>query len=364
MTISIDCRSIDSSGIGVYLKGCLPYFLSSPHNFILMGDREKIEPFTNEHRNCTILDYPVKPFSLKEIFFFPPHIRKAVNGSDCFYSPFFNIPGFISIPVYTTIHDIIFPDMPELTSRAGLFIRMFFYKRAAKLSRKIFTVSYFSKSRIEYRLGTKKNVIVTYSALQPYLFQRDQNPIEKTNNIVFVGNIKKHKGLDLLLPAFYELKENSAFPYKLIIVGEKDNFRSSDSNMSTLLSKTDNSSVEFSGYIDNGKLRRLLAGAALLVQPSLYEGFGLPPLEAMLLGTKVLISDIPVFREIYEGFPVAYFKAGEVNDLKQKMKGLLENRPGPSTGYSAAIPLSAELADKYSFKKTSSIILRELTGPV
>jgi glycosyltransferase involved in cell wall biosynthesis len=355
MTISIDCRSIDSSGIGVYLKGCLPYFLSSPHNFILIGSREKIEPFTKKHRNYTILDYQAKPFSLGEIFFFPPHIRKVINGSDCFYSPFFNIPPFISPPVYTTIHDIIFADIPELTSRAGLFIRMIFYKRAAKLSKKLFTVSYFSKSRIEHHLGKKKPVIVTYSALQPYLFQHDQLPIKKTNTILFVGNIKKHKGLDLLLRAFYDLKENGEFPYRLIIVGEKDNFRSSDSAASAMLSQADNSSVEFSGYMDNDTLRSLLSGAALLVQPSLYEGFGLPPLEAMLLCSRVLISDIPVFREIYDGFPVTYFKAGDADDLKQKMKDLLGLIP-------AALPLSAELADRYSFKKTSSIILREVTG--
>jgi hypothetical protein len=149
MTIAIDCRSINSSGIGVYLKGCLPYFLASSNNFILIGNREKIELFTAGHNNYTIIHCSIKPFSPTELFLFPLHIRNAINKADCFYTPFFNIPMFISVPVFTTIHDIVFPDMPELTSRIGLFIRMFFYRRSAKLSTKIFTVSYFSKERIE-----------------------------------------------------------------------------------------------------------------------------------------------------------------------------------------------------------------------
>jgi len=60
-----------------------------------------------------------------------------------------------------------------------------------------------------------------------------------------------------------------------------------------------------------------------LVQPSLYEGFGLPPLEAMVLGTPALISDILVFKEIYNDFPVTFFKTGDAIDLKNKMIELL-----------------------------------------
>ena len=92
----------------------------------------------------------------------------------------------------------------------------------------------------------------------------------------------------------------------------------------------------------------------MLVQPSLYEGFGLPPLEAMTLGTRCLISDIPVLKEIYNGFPVVFFKAGDPVDLKNKMMELLFNKT-PSS-----FVLSEELLSKYTFKKTSEIILREL----
>jgi glycosyltransferase involved in cell wall biosynthesis len=361
MKIAVDCRYLDSAGVGTYLRGCLPYFLASTHTFLLIGRTEIIKPFTAGYNNCLILDCSVKPFSVAELFFFPCSVRKAVNRSDCYFTPFFDIPPFITIPIYITIHDIIFPDVPGLTSSLGLIIRMFFYKRAARLSAKIFTVSYFSKSRIEFYLGSSKPVIVTYIAPQPYLLRHPPSPYKKNKSIIFIGNIKKHKGLGCLLEAFNRLRreyppKRGKFPYKLIILGKQRNFRTRDSAVKRILSKAGDSAVEFSGFVDNEKLKELLGSAALLVQPSLYEGFGLPPLEAMVLGTRALISDIPVFREIYSEFPVIFFKAGDVLDLKTKLSSALDE------GADLPLVLPERLVSKYTFEKTSAIILREMNG--
>jgi glycosyltransferase involved in cell wall biosynthesis len=251
--------------------------------------------------------------------------------------------------------------MPGLTSFPGLALRLFFYRRAVRLSKKIFTVSFFSKSRIEYHLGTSKPVVVTYSALRPYLLSPPLSPYRKNGSIIFVGNIKRHKGLGLLLEAFNSLKQEfpegkGPFPYKLIIVGERRNFRTRDSVIEEKISGADVSTIEFSGSVDDEKLKNLLGSAVLLVQPSLYEGFGLPPLEAMILGTRVLVSDIPVFREIYSGFPVVFFRSGDSIDLKEKMRKILDD------GAERPLVLPEQLASKYTFEKTASIILREITG--
>jgi glycosyltransferase involved in cell wall biosynthesis len=112
--------------------------------------------------------------------------------------------------------------------------------------------------------------------------------------------------------------------------------------------------VEFTGFVSNDRLKILLAEAALLVQPSLYEGFGYPPLEAMTVGTEALISDIPVFREIYGDFPVTFFKAGDSGDLKEKLLSLLKDKKPQR------LSLPRNLAGKYTFKETAGIILKEL----
>ena len=356
MKITIDCRHINSSGIGVYTKECLYFILDSANDFLLLGNAERLK-FAANKSNVEIIHCTVKPFSLSELFVFPKEILKKINETDLFYSPYFNIPGGIKVPVYTTIHDILFPDMPELVSVPGLWIRMFFYRRSFGRSKKIFTVSNFSKSRIEYYSGGKKPVIVTQNAIQSHFLNNSSKigTAEKKDFILFVGNIKKHKGLDCLLEAFIKAKKEG-LKQTLLIVGNAEDFRSKDNSFKDKLSLFDSDEVKFTGFIQDDELRRLYTEAALLVQPSLYEGFGLPPLEAMYNGTVALISDIPVFHEIYDEFPVVFFKTGDPDDLKEKLLSLLLNKTPQ------IISLSDELLNKYSYKKTASIILKELSA--
>jgi len=321
----------------------------------LLGNTAQLSSFAS-NTNVAIIECAVKPFSIKELFFFPTGTARRINKADAYFSPFFNVPCGIKIPIYTTIHDIIFPDMPELISKAGLAARMFFFRSAYQKSRIIFTVSQFSQSRIEHHLGTKKPVIVTHSAIQPmFLEYRDRaRNVQKKETIVFIGNIKKHKGLDYLLDAFHQAKKEG-LPHRLLIIGSKENFRTSDNAILQKIETIGADAVSFTGFVSDEKLMEHLSTAALLVQPSLYEGFCLPPLEAMVLGTHALISDIPVLKEVYAEYPVTFFHAGDSSDLKQKMMALLCNTsPLP-------LILSNELLFKYTFEKTASRIMKELT---
>jgi glycosyltransferase involved in cell wall biosynthesis len=354
MTICIDCRMIDASGIGVYLRECLPWFLQSKNNFLLLGKTKRLQCYAS-YANVKIIKCYIKPFSLKDFFFFPFKTVYQINKADFFYSPFFNIPPHLTIPVYTTIHDIIFPDMPELTSKIGFAMRMWFYRRAYKKSQKIFTVSEFSKSRIEYHLGTEKPIVVTHSAIQPMFlaYRSNVKNVQKTQTIVFIGNIKKHKGLELLLDAFYQAR-NEGLLHQLIVIGAKENFRTSDNSIFKKIGSLDGKATVFTGFITNEQVMEYLSSAALLVQPSLYEGFCLPPLEAMVLRTHALISDIPVLKEIYAGFPVTFFRSADSADLKEKLIELLFNKM-PSSPV-----LSDDLLLKYTFEKTVSVILQNM----
>jgi glycosyltransferase involved in cell wall biosynthesis len=354
MTICVDCRMIDASGIGVYLRESLPWFLQSNNNFLLLGNTQRLQCYSS-NANVKIIECDIKPFSLKELFFFPSKTARQINRADLYFSPYFNLPKSIKIPVFTTIHDIIFADMPELTSKIGLAARMWFYRRAYKKSNKIFTVSEFSKSRIQHHLGTAKPVIVTHSAIQPMflLYRANIQNIQKTQTIVFIGNIKKHKGLDLLLDAF-SLAKKEGLPHRLVVIGSKENFRTSDNTVLQKIEALGGEAVTFTGFISDEQVMERLSKAALLVQPSLYEGFCLPPLEAMVLGAHALISDIPVLKEIYSGYPVTFFHSGNLSDLKEKLTELLINKI-PSSPI-----LPDELLLKYTFKKTASVILGEL----
>ena len=355
MKLTVDCRHMNlSGGIGVYFKGLLPYFFDSGASVFLLGDKKELEQLSKNDR-AEILHCKVKPFSIRETLFFPKSALKKINSCDVYYTPYFNVPNGIQIPIYSTIHDIIFPDMPNLVSRPGLWMRMFFYKRAAHFSKGIFTVSEFSKSRIKYFLGDSLNVINASNAVNVPLQKGFGNSYKKKKNILFIGNIKKHKGLDILLDAFLQCRKDG-LDYELVIVGSRNNFRSGDKKTSKRLDSLESHGVTFSGYISDEEKWKLLAESSLLVQPSLYEGFGYPPLEAMLSGTQALISDINVFKEVYSDFPVVFFHSGDIHDLHDKLMEIL------SCKNLQTINLNDTLIKKYSFEKTAFIIFKELNA--
>jgi|UniRef100_UPI003FEF7FE0 glycosyltransferase involved in cell wall biosynthesis len=346
--IAIDCRMINNSGIGTYLREILPYLLETENQFLLIGNREKLKEFL-EYKNVELLEYDIKTFSIKELFFFPV---KSINQCDIYYSPNFNIALGINIPIYLTIHDVIFLDMPELTSKLGYIVRKFYYKLAYKKAKKIFTVSNFSKKRIEEHLGREKEIIVTYNGISKYILKKSDEKYIKKDYIIFVGNIKKHKGLKILLEAFKLVKKEDK-KLKLVIVGNQNNFRTKDKEVIKLLEdKKLNKDIVFTGYVGNKELKKLIAEARILVQPSLYEGFGIPPLEALALGTNVIVSDIETFREIYIKRQVIFFKLNDKNNLSKKILNnyLVEQNKLKNK----------KIIEKYSYFNVSQIIQGEL----
>lgn len=348
MKLFIDCRMLESGGIGTYLESILPYFVKNNECILLCApsQRQKLSSYQN-NQNCSIIETDIKTFSIKELLFFPAKLRKIINSCDIFYSPYCNVPAGIRIPVFTTIHDIVFLDVPGLSSFAGTLARKFFYQHAINRSKAIFTVSQFSADRIKKQLKTKnKEIIVTYNAV-PHWFTGPASQVTKDNSILFVGNIKKHKGLSTLLDAFSICVKDS-LDAKLVIVGNADNFRSGDADVAQKLFSLHDSNIVFTGRISDSQLRDYYSKARLLVQPSLYEGFGMPPMEALISGTNVILSDIPVFKEIYDGFPVTFFQAQNVNELAEKIKEKF-TAPAPSS-----------IPQKYSFENTSNIILNSL----
>ncbi len=352
MKLAIDCRMTTSGGVGSYLNALLPY-LTKKNECLLLGNKNKLEKFKSE--KTEILNLEVKTFSLKELFAFPKEILKKINSCDIYYSPYFNVPGRITcgikIPVFTTIHDVVFLDVPGLASKSGTIIRKFFYKYAVLKSKKIFTVSEFSKERIIHHLKCKKPVVVTYNAVPDWFYGKtseSNSATEKENSILFVGNIKKHKGLSVLVDAFKIAKEKG-FDLTLKIVGNSENFRTADENIFKKINEAPKNSILFTGRISDEELKNLYRKTKRLVQPSFYEGFGMPPLEAMSLGTKAIISDIPVFKEIYKDFPVTFFKAGDCNDLAEKLLSIKNENDEIK-----------EFPQIYSFEKTAEIIQKTL----
>ena len=108
----------------------------------------------------------------------------------------------------------------------------------------------------------------------------------------------------------------------------------------------------FTGKVDDKTLKKIMSEAKVLIQPSLYEGFGIPPLESMYLGTPVILSDIPVFKELYSDFPVTFFHVNDVNDLCNKMR--MENGDRVFLTYGQKM--------KYSYLNSANLIMQTITS--
>lgn len=339
---------IGSGGIGSFIHELIPCFLEK-NECLLIGTHEQCMDFLRMG-NAEFCFCDVPCFSIREMLAFPKEILSKINSCDCYFSPYCNIPGGIKVPVFSTIHDIVFLDFPGLTGAMGRLARKIFYQRAINKSKLVFTVSQFSRSRIQEKLGCKKGISVVYNGIPKYLDAPLEHPPARKDQILFVGNIKKHKGLKTLLDAC-ELAWRQGFTSKLVIVGNKDNFRTGDEETVKRLETLPQDRLEFTGRVSNDELKNIYAESRLLVQPSLYEGFGIPPLEAMTMGTPALVSDIPVFKEIYDGFPVEFFKAGDSESLCAK---LLSSKEMP-----ARVSLGP-LKDKYSYARSAEIIAETL----
>lgn len=343
--IAVDCRMLKNSGIGVYLRNILRVWLSeSNHEFLLIGkDREIREEFAS-FQNFEVLPCEIPIFSLKEKLSFP---TREINRCDAFYSPNFNLPMGVKVPLFMTLHDVVPLDYKDFTSSLGRSVRRQFLNFAVRRAEHIFTVSEFTKQRILHYFPKQRNITVAYNGINSSLMNYKSGVCGRKYDFpyaIYVGNIKRHKGLDVLVEAWESLDK------KLVIVGDVAGLKSADE--ATFRRMQANENIILAGRIaSDEELYSLIENAEMLVQPSRYEGFGIPPLEALWLGTRVVLSDIPVFREVYGDLPVRFFEA-------ENPQSLLSAISNPNTD---SVPQKV-LAERFSYQSTARTILHNIVG--
>ncbi|MBE7087972.1 MAG: glycosyltransferase family 4 protein [Clostridiales bacterium] len=306
MKIAVDCRYLGRSGIGRVCQGLIDNLDYNKDEFYLIGRVEKLK----EYKGAKIIEDNSNPYSKKGMIAFNKSVNKICEA---LIIPNFIIPFGVKIPVYSVMHDLIFLD-EKLSCRNSFdrFIKKAMLYRCVKKSRQIACVSYFTKGRVAHHFKKYKNkCFVNYIGLSnSVLSYKNNKKITKSKNtLLFVGNVKPHKGIKTLISAFKKLPKNS---FELKIIGKKENFLVNED-----FSNLNLNGVIFTGELSDDLLLDEIYKATFLIQPSIYEGFGLPPLEALYLGTKPIISDIQVFKEIYASLPVAYFF--DADDLAQKI---------------------------------------------
>jgi len=228
-----------------------------------------------------------------------------------------------TLPVFyenkiVTIHDIIHLKYPVSYAYRKYYEIVF--PLMLKHSKHIITVSEFSKKEISSYFGIDESKIsIVYNGVDEKFEPKKLENQERY--ILGVSSIAYHKNFISLIKAFLQLKNKSI---KLYIVGGLNEkiFGKNSSKVLDYIKNNDN--IRFLGRVDDNKLIELYSNAVCFVYPSLYEGFGIPPLEAQACGCPVVLSDIPVFKEIY-GDSAIYFNPQDPSDIAEKIEMVIDD---------------------------------------
>ena len=292
-----------------------------------------------QYQNTEIVDVPyTKESGLKNILWHQWLFQKLLKKYKCdiAYIPNFTLLLWKTIPTIVTIHDLIEYNVPDKFSKA----RMFYRKQVcdplmAKKSNHILTVSKSSYKDIISYLGVKPSKLtLTLNATDRNVFKKYSKEkiipaikkynLEYKKYLLFVGTIDfPGKNIKTIIEAFFNLRsKNELNGIKLVIIG-KNGFNSKVIydfvNASPFKDE-----VIFTGYLNDDDLPKYYAGATIMLYLSLFEGFGLPVLEAMSCATPVICSNTSCFPEIVEELDVKV-PPTDVNAVEEKILKILSN---------------------------------------
>ena len=288
MKIAIDCRKIKDGGIGTYLKNLLEQWhsMSAPAKFYLFclsEDADLIPAGLGE-----VITHDVAKYSVAELFSFA---RPLANiKPDLFFTPHYTLPFRLPCPSVITVHDLIHLRFPSNVSLLGKIYARWMITNACNRSSIILTVSGYSKSDIislsekwgkKIRIappGVNRNIFKAYPQSDIAHFKATYSlPAEF---ILYVGALKRHKNPQALITLVNKLRipmviatQESTAVREVILSGVEDNKLVNVLNIS-----------------DEKQMALLYNSARMLIHPALYEGFGLPPIEAMACGLPVVCS--------------------------------------------------------------------------
>lgn len=221
-----------------------------------------------------------------------------------------------------TIHDVSHERYPEWFAKNYYRYYHYLMPRTARKSHAVLTVSEFSKSEIINTFGLDKDKIYIVHSNVPFHSKPTREeilnykPDTDEKYIIAVSNMDPRKNFLRLAEAFSKIEDKSL---KLYIIGMQTKaFNTPD------LQKLIGENIVLPGYIDDTALQKMYQNAILSVYPSLYEGFGLPPLESMTYGCPAIVSDIPALREISEDAAL-YVNPYDVKDMTQKINLLIKD---------------------------------------
>ncbi len=357
MNIFIDVRlcSYGYQGVKTYIENILPYLLNSEHTFYIAGYEDYIKKFENV-KNVKLIKFEAPIHSLKEQILGWKIKRKFGRLINVYFFPYPAVPvAFLNCNFVVKLHDITPFKFWYYYNPAKVLLGLLITKIISLKAKKIIAVSENTKNDLVRLFGiAKEKINVIYDGVSEIFRILPKEEIEefkKRNNlkkfVLYVGNREKTKNLFRLIKAVEILKSNS-YDLELVIVGRK--FKKYDKNDKKVLNYGNWIKIFYD--ISEEDLVKFYNACEVYVQPSLNEGFGLPIVEAMKCGCCIVLSDIPVFREITENKGL-YFNSYSVKDIVIKIKQVLDDREFREKLISEYLKIST----KFSWENTAKFII-------
>ncbi len=337
MRIGIDIRMLgaDFGGIGRYVFELVKHVLSADweNKYYLFynnrtSDKELVRLLNKSNVDFVTANY--RHYSLKEQVLFLKLLNKY--NLDLVHFPNFNLPIFYRKPFVVTIHDMVHHKLGG--AKKSNYLSFLAYKEVMKSavlhSEKIITVSENSKKDILqfYNVDSKKiKVIYSGATVDAKVTEKEIEKVKekyllKRPFLLFVGVLERKKNLIDLTKGFDEFINKYKLDIDLVIAGKVDRHYP-NIKFNALKIKNANRLV-FTDYVEEKDLAALYRGAFAYINASKYEGFGLPGAEAMKIGLPLVVSNTPVFNEIYDNAAI-YFNPDDPSDIAEKIDLLIND---------------------------------------
>jgi glycosyltransferase involved in cell wall biosynthesis len=312
--IAIDIRRMSEFGVGTYIRNVVRTLGRVDHEdtYFLLGPDAKVQEIAPLPENFQHIPLAAPERSVQGYREF----RSAVKGLSCdlVHIPnLFSVPRALPCPYVMTVHDML-EHMSRPRDHGGFWRSLHFQstKRVLAGAARIFAVSNFTRNEIEKLFEIPlSHIEVVYNAIDERFLRGHATPADReliANRyqvtypfLLYAGRISPHKNVVRMIEAFSALKaaleKDAVYPdLKLIIIG--DDLSGNPDLRRTVIRSGVQNDVRFLGFIPIEVLRIFYDEAKVFVFPSLYEGFGLPPLEAMAHGTPVVTSNVSSLPEV------------------------------------------------------------------
>lgn len=258
-------------------------------------------------------------WALGELF----SVNKCANHvrADLIHGPAMFGPLSSNVPVVITVHDLLYFSHPELMKNKLLTGPVkWMEKRASKNATRLISISETTRKDIQKYLRFDEELTDTVlSAGRPHKLCSKSAPIEKANLFLAMGQRSPYKSFETLIEAWAKMAPQER--PRLVITGSHGD----DPLRELVVQANLEDSVELKTWISDEELENLFESAIALIEPTIAAGFGMPALEAMGRGVPVVISDIPVFREI-AGPSCFYFEPQNSEHLRSVVQEVHKNK--------------------------------------